>query len=106
MSKQKLNEEQLEPLILNEDTKSIYSNYYICTRGITNNRTPSYNEKKYEFIIDNLPPYLMVPEITLSKLKAYMLKKVIPFVRIAQVPGYASATTRAYSCGIKKRIYL
>ena len=67
VSKQNLNEEQLEPLILNEDTKSIYSNYYICTRGITNNRTPSYNEKKYEFIIDNLPPYLMVPKITLSK---------------------------------------
>ena len=35
-----------------------------------------------------------------------MLKKVIPFVRIAQVLGYASATTKAYSCGIKKRIYL
>lgn len=54
---------------------------------MTDNRKPSCNEKKYKFIIDNLPPYLMLPEMTLSKLEAHLLKLVIPFIRIDN-PGY------------------
>jgi len=54
---------------------------------ITNKIKPSCNEKEYGFIIDNLPPHLMVPEMILSRLEAHLLKLVIPFIRKAQAPG-------------------
>ena len=50
VSKQKFNENQLEQLSLNNDTKSIDGNFYICkacTNALRKNRTPACNEKKY-----------------------------------------------------------
>ena len=46
------------------------------TNVLMKNGTPACNEKKYQFIIDNLPQYLMVPDMTLSKLDTHSLKLV------------------------------
>ena len=58
-----------------------------CTKSLKKNVIPSCNEKKFNFIIENLPKYLLTPQMTLSKLEAHLLKLVIPFIRIAHVPG-------------------
>ena len=39
-------------------------------------------------MIDNLPETYLTPNMTLSKLESHLLKLVIPFIRIAHVPGY------------------
>ena len=91
VSKQKFTEYQLDQLSLNNDSKSIDGNFYICKacrNALKKNRIPSCNEKKYKFLIDNLPEDFLVPGKSLSKLEAHLLKLVIPFIRIAQVPGY------------------
>ena len=88
---QKFTEYQLDQLSLNNDSKSIDGNFYICKacrNALKKNRIPPCNEKKYKFLIDNLPGDLLVAGKSLSKLEAHLLKLVIPFIRIAQVPGY------------------
>ena len=87
----KINANQLKQLSLNNYTKSIDGNFYICKacrNALKKNIIPSCNEKKYKFLIDNLSGDLLVAGKSLSKLEAHLLKLVIHFIRIGQVPGY------------------
>ena len=39
-------------------------------------------------MIDNLPEEFLTEEMSLSKLESHLLKLIIPFIRIAYIPGY------------------
>ena len=39
-------------------------------------------------MIDNLPEQFLTEEMSLSKLESHLLKLIIPFIRIAHIPGY------------------
>ena len=41
-----------------------------------------------KFIIENLPEQFLTEEMSLSKLESHLLKLIIPFIRIAHIPGY------------------
>ena len=85
--KQKFSDEQMQLLILNDETRSIDGEHYVCMpcrKTIKEGKCPPCNESEYKFMIDKLPIEFM----TLSKLESHLLKLVIPFVRIAHIPGY------------------
>ena len=83
-------DEQMKLPTLKDYTKSIDGQHYVCRAcrdTIKKNKIPPCNEKTLKFMIRNLPPHLLTPEMTLNRLEAYLLKPVIPFIRIAHLPG-------------------
>ena len=84
------NMQQIGHLTLNEETRSLDGKFYVCKHckdTIKKNKTPSCNEKKHNFIIPGLPEELKTPEMRLNRLEAHLLKLIIPFIRIAHIPG-------------------
>merc|ERR1712240_392295 len=82
---------QMELLTINNETLSIDGKYYVCKsckNTIQKNRIPPCNEKSYNFMIDKLPEKFLTEEMSLSKLESHLLKLIIPFIRIAYIPGY------------------
>ena len=51
-------------------------------------KIPPCNEISKKFMIDNLPEQFLTEEMSLSKLESHLLKLIIPFIRIAHIPGY------------------
>ena len=71
VSKQHFTEYQETHLILTEATRSIDGQFYICKacrNAIKKHKIPLCNEKKFKFLIGNLPQNFLTPENTLSKL--------------------------------------
>ena len=84
------NMQQIGHLTLNEETRSLDGKFYVCKHckdTIKKNKTPSCNEKNHNFIIPGLPEELKTPEMRLNRLEAHLLKLIIPFIRIAHIPG-------------------
>merc|ERR1712243_259304 len=82
---------QMELLTINNETLSIDGKYYVCKsckNTIKKNRIPPCNEKSYNFMIDKLPEKFLTEKMSLSKLESHLLKLIIPFIRIAYIPGY------------------
>merc|ERR1712240_950272 len=72
-------------------TLSIDGKYYVCKyckNIIKKNKIPPCNEISKKFMIDNLPEQFLTEEMSLSKLESHLLKLIIPFIRIAYIPGY------------------
>ena len=89
-NKKTFNMQQIGHLTLNEETRSLDGKFYVCKHckdTIKKNKTPSCNEKKHNFIIPGLPEELKTPEMRLNRLEAHLLKLIIPFIRIAHIPG-------------------
>ena len=85
------NAEQMELLTINNETLSIDGKHYVCKyckRSIKRNQIPSCNEKNKKFMIDKLPEEFLTEKMSLSKLESHLLKLIIPFIRIAYIPGY------------------
>merc|ERR1711867_206624 len=83
--------EEMELLTMNNETRSIDGNYYVCKyckKFIKKKKIPPCNEKIKKFMIDNLPEQFLTEEMSLSKLESHLLKLIIPFIRIAHIPGY------------------
>ena len=83
--------EQMKLLTLDDETKSIDGKHYVCKvcrDKIRRNKIPPCNEVTWKFRIKNLPPDFLTAEMTLSKFESHLLTLVIPFIRIAHVPGY------------------
>ena len=83
--------EEMELLTMNNETRSIDGNYYVCKyckKFIKKKKIPPCNEKIKKFMIDNLPEEFLTEEMSLSKLESHLLKLIIPFIRIAHIPGY------------------
>ena len=81
--------EQIIYLTLNDDTKSFDGNFYVCfscKKMIKQGRIPSCNEYIHKFLIEKMPENFRTPEMQLNRLEAYLLKLIIPFIRIAHVP--------------------
>merc|ERR1712121_169889 len=82
---------QMELLRINNETLSIDGKYYVCKSCkniIQKNRIPPCNEISNNFMIDKLPEKFLTEEMSLSKLESHLLKLIIPFIRIAYIPGY------------------
>merc|ERR1712055_778212 len=45
-------------------------------------------KKNKKFMIDKLPEEFLTEKMSLSKLESHLLKLIIPFIRIAHIPGY------------------
>ena len=72
VSKQKFTESQQAHLTLTQAIRSIDGEFYNsnkCKTAIKKNKILSCNEKKFKFLIDNLPQNFLTPQYTLSKLK-------------------------------------
>merc|ERR1712240_555267 len=85
------NSKQMELLKINNETLSIDGKYYVCKsckNTIQKNRIPPCNEISNNFMIDKLPEKFLTEEMSLSKLESHLLKLIIPFIRIAYIPGY------------------
>merc|ERR1711873_44194 len=83
--------EEMELLTMNTETVSIDGKYYVCKyckKFIKKKKIPPCNEKIKKFMIDNLPEEFLTEEMSLSKLESHLLKLIIPFIRIAHIPGY------------------
>ena len=83
-------DKQLKLLIINEDTRSLDGNHYVCkpcATYIKNGKIPPLNEVTYKFRIPPLPSYLQTPAMELSQLEDHLLKLVIPYIRIMHLPG-------------------
>merc|ERR1711989_239703 len=82
--------EEMELLTMNNETRSIDGKYYVCKycKKFIKKKIPPCNEKSKKFMIDNLPEEFLTEEMSLSKLESHLLKLVIPFIRIAHIPGY------------------
>merc|ERR1712180_547023 len=83
--------EEMELLTLHNETLSIDGKYYVCKYCktiIKKKKIPPCNEKNKKFMIDNLPEQFLTEEMSLSKLESHLLKLIIPFIRIAHIPGY------------------
>merc|ERR1712177_192697 len=83
--------EEKELLTMNTETLSIDGKYYVCKyckKFIKKKKIPPCNEKIKKFMIDNLPEEFLTEEMSLSKLESHLLKLIIPFIRIAHIPGY------------------
>merc|ERR1711962_428404 len=85
------NSEQMELLTITNETLSIDGKHYVCKyckRSIKRNQIPSCNEQNKKFMIDKLPEEFLTEKMSLSKLESHLLKLIIPFIRIAYIPGY------------------
>merc|ERR1712240_272118 len=83
--------EEMKLLTINNETLSIDGKYYVCKyckNIIKKNKIPPCNEISKKFMIDNLPEQFLTEEMSLSKLESHLLKLIIPFIRIAYIPGY------------------
>merc|ERR1712112_718841 len=83
--------EEMKPLTINNETLSIDGKYYVCKyckNIIKKNKIPPCNEIIKKFMIDNLPEEFLTEKMSLSKLESHLLKLIIPFIRIAYIPGY------------------
>merc|ERR1711962_519912 len=83
--------EQMRLLTINNETLSIDGKHYVCKyckKIIKKNKIPPCNEKIKKFIIDKLPEEFLTEKMSLSKLESHLLKLIIPFIRIAYIPGY------------------
>merc|ERR1711962_1973068 len=83
--------EQMRLLTINNETLSIDGKHYVCKyckNIIKKNKIPPCNEKIKKFMIDNLPEEFLTENMILSKLESHLLKLIIPFIRIAYIPGY------------------
>merc|ERR1712112_159628 len=83
--------EEMKLLTMNNETLSIDGKYYVCKYCktiIKKKKIPPCNEKIKKFMIDNLPEQFLTEEMSLSKLESHLLKLIIPFIRIAYIPGY------------------
>merc|ERR1712112_735354 len=83
--------EEMKLLTMNNETLSIDGKYYVCKYCktiIKKNKIPPCNEISKKFMIDNLPEEFLTEEMSLSKLESHLLKLIIPFIRIAYIPGY------------------
>merc|ERR1712089_55148 len=83
--------EQMRLLTINNETLSIDGKHYVCKyckNIIKKKKIPPCNEKSKKFMIDNLPEQFLTEEMSLSKLESHLLKLIIPFIRIAHIPGY------------------
>ena len=83
--------EEMKLLTMNNETLSIDGKYYVCKYCktiIKKNKIPPCNEISKKFMIDNLPEQFLTEEMSLSKLESHLLKLIIPFIRIAYIPGY------------------
>merc|ERR1712115_623901 len=83
--------EEMELLTMNNETLSIDGKYYVCKyckKFIKKKKIPPCNEKIKKFMIDNLPEQFLTEAMSLSKLESHLLKLIIPFIRIAHIPGY------------------
>merc|ERR1712240_615371 len=83
--------EQMRLLTINNETLSIDGKHYVCKyckNIIKKNKIPPRNEKIKKFMIDKLPEEFLTEEMSLSKLESHLLKLIIPFIRIAYIPGY------------------
>merc|ERR1712243_201787 len=82
---------QMRLLRINNETLSIDGKYYVCKsckNSIQKNRIPPCNEVSKNFMIDKLPEKFLTEKMSLSKLESHLLKLIIPFIRIAYIPGY------------------
>merc|ERR1712240_663716 len=82
---------QMRLLIFNNETLSIDGKYYVCKsckNSIQKNKIPPCNEISKKFMIDKLPEKFLTEKMSLSKLESHLLKLIIPFIRIAYIPGY------------------
>merc|ERR1712180_504706 len=83
--------EEMQPLTMNNETLSIDGKCYVCKYCktiIKKKKIPPCNEISKKFMIDNLPEQFLTEEMSLSKLESHLLKLIIPFIRIAHIPGY------------------
>ena len=83
--------EEMKLLTINNETLSIDGKYYVCKyckNIIKKNKIPPCNEISKKFMIDNLPEEFLTEKMSLSKLESHLLKLIIPFIRIAYIPGY------------------
>merc|ERR1711955_91419 len=83
--------EEMKLLTINNETLSIDGKYYVCKyckNIIKKNEIPPCNEISKKFMIDNLPEEFLTEKMSLSKLESHLLKLIIPFIRIAYIPGY------------------
>ena len=83
--------EQMRLLTINNETLSIDGKHYVCKyckKIIKKNNIPPCNEIIKKFMIDNLPEEFLTEKMSLSKLESHLLKLIIPFIRIAYIPGY------------------
>ena len=90
--KQTFTAQQLKLLTLTDDTKSIDGQYYVCKAckdTIKKGKIPTCNESVYKFRIKKLPEKFQTKEMELNRLEAHLLKLIIPFIRIAHLPGAA-----------------
>merc|ERR1712121_263419 len=82
---------QMRLLTINNETLSIDGKYYVCKsckNTIQKNKIPPRNEISKKFMIDKLPEKFLTEKMSLSKLESHLLKLIIPFIRIAHIPGY------------------
>ena len=82
---------QMRLLTINNETLSIDGKYYVCKsckNSIQKNKIPPCNEISKKFMIDKLPEKFLTEKMSLSKLESHLLKLIIPFIRIAYIPGY------------------
>merc|ERR1712112_748191 len=83
--------EEMKLLTINNETLSIDGKYYVCKyckNIIKKKKIPPCNEISKKFMIDNLPEEFLTEKMSLSKLESHLLKLIIPFIRIAYIPGY------------------
>ena len=83
--------EQMRLLTINNETLSIDGKHYVCKyckKIIKKNQIPPCNEIIKKFMIDKLPEEFLTEKMSLSKLESHLLKLIIPFIRIAYIPGY------------------
>merc|ERR1712243_472522 len=83
--------EQMRLLTINNETLSIDGKHYVCKyckNIIKKNKIPPCNEISKKFMIDKLPEKFLTEKMSLSKLESHLLKLIIPFIRIAYIPGY------------------
>merc|ERR1712115_185476 len=78
-------------LTINNETLSIDGKHYVCKyckNSIKKTRFHHVMKKIKKFMIDKLPEEFLTEEMSLSKLESHLLKLIIPFIRIAYIPGY------------------